>query len=431
MKINPQAKKLNDSLKNECSWINKVFSQVWKSIYFPNEWIVSQSAEAKKSKYNATIWIALDENGDVLILPSVLDNFSKKINKNVLNYAPTWWIMELRELRKKEITRKNPSLKSTISNPIVCNWITSAISIVSELFVWKNDTIIVPDMFWWNYKLLLESLNFGNIKTYNTFKNKSLDLTNFENVCKEEKKEKLIIIFNFPNNPSWYSPTKSEVLEIKNIIKRLAYSWKKLIIIIDDAYFGLFYEKNTYTESLFWEISNIDKNVLTIKVDWVSKEDYAWWVRIWFVTFWWNFNSYFYELLEQKVLWIIRATFSNISNISQQIIINIYNNSKLLEEKEINHNLLESRYREIRNILNTWKYDKYFESIPFNSWYFMSIKLKNDNAEEVRKTLLKKYSTWVIMIKKDILRIAFSSIKKEDIKTVLKNIKSAIIDNEK
>lgn len=425
--LNIQAKKLNDLLALECDWIDIMFSLTWKNIFFPSEWIVKQTQEAKWTKYNATIWIALDENNETLILEEFLNNLQNN-NKSLFTYAPTTWISDLRLLWKNEIYRKNPWIKNQISLPIVTNWLTHAINTIASLFLQKEDNIIIPDLFWWNYRLLFETVNNANIVTYNTFKNNWLDLNSLDEIISLQESEKIVLLFNFPNNPSWYSPDKNEVIKIREIIEKYTNLWKKILVIIDDAYFGLFYEESTYKESLFSELSKIEKNVLLVKIDWVSKEDYAWWLRVWFITFSWNFSHNFYSLLEQKVAWLLRATISNISNITQNIVLNSYKNPLLDTQKKSNFLILKSRYEEIKDILNSWVYNDFFEALPFNSWYFMAIRLKKSNAEEIRKKLLESYSTWVISVWKDILRIAFSSTKKSDIKSLFENIKNAILE---
>ena len=68
-----------------------------------------------------------------------------------------------------------------------------------------------------------------------------------------------------------------------------------------------------------------------------------------------------------------------------------------------------------------------FEALPFNSGYFMCIKLKDLDAEKVRQLLLEKYSTGVIALN-DTLRIAFSSIAKDQIQELFDNIYKACSD---
>ena len=44
-----------------------------------------------------------------------------------------------------------------------------------------------------------------------------------------------------------------------------------MVVIIDDAYFGLVYEEGVYTESIFVELANLSENVLAVKLDGPTK----------------------------------------------------------------------------------------------------------------------------------------------------------------
>jgi len=69
---------------------------------------------------------------------------------------------------------------------------------------------------------------------------------------------------NFPNNPSGYTPLTSEIELIVNEISRLAEKEKNVVVLIDDAYFGLVYEEKVFRESIFTRIANLHENVLAV-----------------------------------------------------------------------------------------------------------------------------------------------------------------------
>ena len=84
--------------------------------------------------------------------------------------------------------------------------------------------------------------------------------------------------------------------------------------------------------------------------------------------------------------------------------------------------MLKKRFEIVDKILKDHKeYKKYFEPLPFNSGYFLCIKLKNKNAENIRQILLNKYDTGVIAIN-DLLRIAFSSTPTNKLEKLFENI---------
>ena len=67
------------------------------------------------------------------------------------------------------------------------------------------------------------------------------------------------------------------------------------------------------------------------------------------------------------------------------------------------------------------EYEEVFSPLPFNSGYFMCIRLKNGNAEGVRRILLERFSTGIIAMG-DIIRIAFASTPYHLLEKLMTNI---------
>jgi len=145
-------------------------AEMGKRMDFPKG-IVAQSAEATKkaTRHNATIGMAY-EQGKPMILPSVQALTAPFSPSESVAYAPVTGVEELRQLWKKELLRKNPSLKEDhISLPMVVPGLTPGISTAADLFVEKDDVVIIPDMFWDNYELIFKDRNQAQIVTYPFF----------------------------------------------------------------------------------------------------------------------------------------------------------------------------------------------------------------------------------------------------------------------
>ena len=156
-----------------------------------------------------------------------------------------------------KMLKENPSLKaSSISRPIVTNALTHGLSLVADLFVNDEDTILLPTHNWGNYKLIFNTRHKANIETYAIFDQDGHYKTNsLVSTLDNFKQDKAIIILNYPNNPTGYTPTKEEVLTIVSAIERLAEKGTKVITVVDDAYYGLFYE-DVYTQSILLQLLN-------------------------------------------------------------------------------------------------------------------------------------------------------------------------------
>ncbi len=393
-----------------------------KEIFFPKLGILSQSSEAKEKSLNATIGIALDEESKPLTFSSIAQKISLD-KQEIFPYAPSQGILSLRSEWQKHLLSVNPSLvNKTISLPLVCCGITHALSIAGFLFVEKNDKIAIPTPYWENYNLIYENTYEGEIVPFPLFKDNKFNVEEIHNFLQSVGTKKILLL-NFPNNPTGYTIKRNEAQELVEKIYDAAAIGKKIVVIIDDAYFGLFYEKEVLKESLFASLCDLHENVLAVKVDGATKELFVWGLRIGFITF--GIKEEGYEMLEDKAAGAIRATISNASLLSESLVLKTLKDTSFISEKKRCDDLLEQRYLKVKEVLAlNKKYEEEFVALPFNSGYFMCIELKRGNAEKVRKILLEKYDTGVIALD-NLLRIAFSSVPTEKIPLLFENIYGA------
>jgi aspartate/methionine/tyrosine aminotransferase len=125
---------------------------------------------------------------------------------------------------------------------------------------------------------------------------------------------------------------------------------------------------------------------------------------------------------------IIRARISNCPHPSQTFAIEALRSPKFLEQKEEKFQVLKGRALKTKQVLNSGKYDKAWDYYPFNSGYFMCLKLKTVDAEKLRVHLLDKYGVGGISIGKTDLRIAFSCIEEKNIQELFDIIFQAVQD---
>jgi aspartate/methionine/tyrosine aminotransferase len=112
---------------------------------------------------------------------------------------------------------------------------------------------------------------------------------------------------------------------------------------------------------------------------------------------------------------IIRARISNCPHPSQTFVIEALRSPKFLAQKEEKFHVMKGRALKTKEVLKSGKYDSAWTYYPFNSGYFMCLKLKTVDAEKLRVHLLDKYGVGAISITKTDLRIAFSCIAEQHI----------------
>ena len=419
--MNRLAKELNSTLGSAAAFL----SPVGRRLYFPYGGILGQGAEAKGCEINATIGMAFEEDGS----PLVMDCFSRNIglDKRAFLYAGSFGLPKLREIWREMEFKKNPSLRGKVfSNPVVTNALTHGLRVVAELFGGSRDELVIPDLYWDNYELIFREAVGCKVRKFNTFKDGAFDAAAMAEAL-ESPGEKKILILNFPNNPTGYTATVEDAPRIVAAVKAAAKKGKRIVVVLDDAYFGLVYEKGIHAESLFAEFSDLDERVLAVKLDGTTKEDYVWGLRVGFISFAFKgATADQLRALEAKAAGDVRSSISNSSSLGQNLSIAAYADPGYDRQKREKYNVLKSRYMEIRRILKRHpEYAESFVAMPFNSGYFMCVKPVGVEAEAVRRRLIERYSTGTIVLS-GLIRLAFSTIPKNKLATLFANVDSAV-----
>ena len=420
--MNPIAQELNQIIERNNPHIMEMLSDIGRNLFFPKG-ILSQSAEAREKahKLNATIGIAT-EHGETMHFSSVMGSICSIRPRESLTYAPSFGIPDLRKVWQDSLFEKNPSLEGkTISLPIVTCGITHAISMFADIWLDPDDVVILPDKMWGNYNMILNVKKGAKISHYDLFsKNLGFNLEAFEEKIRSEseKHDKVTVLLNFPNNPTGYSITIEEGHRITEILAGIAELGKNVIAVMDDSYFGLFYENQTLKESLFANLCNRHPRLLAIKLDGATKENFVWGLRVGFITYGCKIEGdpmAVYDALERKTAGSIRGSISNASHLGQTIVLRSMQSENYVKEKEEKFRVLKNRAGRIKEVLSDTRYTEAWDVYPFNSGYFMCIRLKSVDAETLRLHLLEKYGVGLISMGKRDLRIAFSCLEESDI----------------
>ncbi|MFC1814346.1 aminotransferase class I/II-fold pyridoxal phosphate-dependent enzyme [Thermodesulfobacteriota bacterium] len=416
------AQQLNQTIKTGNPHIMEMLSQIGKALFFPKG-ILSQGAEAKEKAHriNATIGIAT-EGGGTMYFPSIMDTICGLSPEASLNYAPSFGIPALRKAWQAALFEKNPSLSAKkVSLPVVTCGITHALSIFADLWIDPGDVIILPEMIWGNYNLIFKLRKGAAISQYPLFsENGGFNLAGFEKTVRAEAKlhDKITILLNFPQNPSGYSITTEEGHRIVEILTTVAREGTNILAVIDDAYFGLFYEEETLKESLFAHLCDQHPRLFAIKLDGATKESFVWGLRVGFITYGGRIEkdpASVYDALEKKTGGGIRSNISNAPHLSQSLVLKSMQDQRYALEKEEKFKLLQRRAKRVKEVLLDSKYKAAWDVYPFNSGYFMCIRLKSVEAETLRLHLLEKYGVGLISLGPKNLRIAFSCLEEKEI----------------
>jgi aspartate/methionine/tyrosine aminotransferase len=393
-------------------------------MYFPKG-IIAQSGEAKKEAHraNATIGMAY-KDGRPMRLASVAGAMPSLSPDESVAYAPTAGLEKARRVWKDEMLRKNPSINGDrISLPAVIPGLTSGLSYAADLFVDAGQTVLSAEPCWDNYALVIEGRKNGIVKSVPFFvPGRGLDIDAIAAGCKEAAQGgQLRVLFNFPQNPSGYMPSKSEGDALVGIIQEAAGNGADVLVLVDDAYFGLFYE-DSLKESLFGRFAGLDEKVLAIKIDGPTKEDYVWGLRMGFLTFGSRgMDGETRDALEKKLMGTIRSSVSCVNTPAQSIMLKTLADPKTREEKEAFFRIMQGRYRAVRDFVAGRRGHRVLEALPFNAGYFMSFLCRGISAEKLRRELLSVHGIGTVALD-SYLRVAFSSLEEEQIPEIFEII---------
>ncbi|MBG9796097.1 hypothetical protein ABD76_28165 [Paenibacillus dendritiformis] len=428
--MNSLAQQLNDTIQRDNPNIYAMLSCLGRQIYFPKEGILSQSAEAgnKAKQFNATIGIAT-EGGIPMHLDVIQETLSAYNPKDIYPYAPPAGKPELRKLWKEKMIKENPSLAGKhISMPIATNALTHGLSIVADLFADEGDAVIMPDKNWENYELTFSIRRRAEMVYYplydDNWKFNSAGLR--DALFAHRDKGKAIVVLNFPNNPTGYTPGREEGQAIVKAILEAAEAGMRLVVVTDDAYFGLFFEDSMH-ESLFSSLASLHPNVLPVKVDGATKEEYVWGFRVGFITYAAESEALL-AALEQKTMGIIRATISSGPHPSQTFVLRALQSPEFEAQKQEKYRIMKARANKVKALLDSGKYGDVWSYYPFNSGYFMCLKLNTVPAEKLRTHLLDAYGVGTIALGDTDLRVAFSCIEEQDLEKLFDTIYQGVLD---
>jgi aspartate/methionine/tyrosine aminotransferase len=431
MTYNPLAEAANKAIRDDCPVVYDLLSEVGKSLYFPKG-ILTQSAEAKgkATRYNATIGIAT-EGGQAMHLACVQEHFAAGLKPNDLYpYMPSTGSKTLRDAWAAKQRAETPSLGAhPCSLPVVTNALTHGLALAGELFIERGDTVLLPDMLWGNYKLTWQVMKGAVVKTFPFF-TPALDGFNqeaFVEALGEYGGGKLIVVLNFPNNPSGYSPTRAEAQKIVDALTKAAIKGTQLVVICDDAYYGMFYDENCETESLFGNLARAHERLLAIKIDGATKEEFVWGFRVGFITYGVkNGSAKVYAALEQKTGGCVRAQVSNITAPGQTIVLRALQHPQFRAQQAEKVAVLKGRALEVRRVAGEARYADCWEVYPFNAGYFMCLRIKGVDAEALRLHLLSEHGVGTISLGTTDLRVAFSCVEQGDIADLFDRIAQGV-----
>ncbi len=444
------------------------FSELGKRIFLPDGIFYWSGRAKKEADIIGTIGSAFGfekdfiDGGSEAWVPCYLEDIKEYTSldvSSIVPYASIGGLAELRELWKNWIVRKSSYdkesdkekidlLEKLISKPIVTQGITNGIFVSCSLFLSPGETIISPNKRWGNYDNIISKFLNANIESFDFFKEQKINIEGLKSAIMRvaKKQDKIVIILNFPNNPTGYIPNKDEAQQIVEALKECQKEINlPMVVLVDDAYEPYVYDQGALNRSLFYDLIGLEEDIIPVKLDGISKELLAYGGRVGFLTIGlkssWVQSDAELEILKSelnnKLEGINRSTISNTNRFYQVITHKMFTEKgmdKIIKTREKVRLLLKGRYEKINDELK--KIDDADISVDPNSGgFFLFVNINPDKikASEFADHLLKKYKIGVIPIQKlenniNGIRIAYCSIDIEKIPEFINRISTALKD---
>ena len=443
------------------------FSEVGKNIFLPDGVFYWAGRAKEEAELIGTLGAAYAFEKDFINggssdwLPCYLKDiiaYSKLSVEDIVPYKSIGGYSQTREIWKEWIIKKSlyqekeeiqlSRLIKYITMPVITGGVTNGIFQASVIFLNPKEFIIVPNKRWGNYDNIIKKFIGAKMKSFEFFKQKKMNLEGLNDAINEVAKvqEKIIILLNFPNNPTGYVPKKEEANRLVDMLRNAQQIHNKpIIVLVDDAYEPYIYKDDALNRSIFYDLHQLDENVIPVKLDGITKELLIYGGRIGFITIglkpsWINNDEELKKLKEEinnKLEGFIRATISNCNSFYQVLVHKLFQEKtmdKIIESRQPVNNLLKERYEKINSELLKIKNPNI--SIDPNSggfFVFVNLNPAKIKATEFANHLLNKYKVGIIPVenldeKINGLRIAYCSIDLSEIPELVKRINLALND---
>ena len=386
------------------------------------------AAEEKKkdpSVVNATIGMYFNEKGKLVTYESVNKALMELTDTEKYAYASTPGSASYHEALKRWIFREyyDEFMEKTYVSCMATPGGSGAISNTFSNYLNEGDEALLPNYMWGNYKQFAYE-NHASFRTYNLFKDNHLDLEDIKKNMYElkEKQGRILLVINDPcQNPTGYTMTDSEWVELVDLINEVSSDGTPFILLHDMAYIDYDYRGFKSTRNNLRLYEKLNKNVLVILAFSGSKTLALYGIRIG--------AQVAISTNEENVLdfarankFSSRAKWSNTTNLGANLI------SKVILDNEM-RKAFEAELEEARSIL-VKRAETFIEAakevglktLPFNCGFFIT--LPCENPDEVYKKLVEKKIHIIPM--GNVLRVTISAITIEDCKKLPKIIKESM-----
>ena len=363
-------------------------------------------AEGKDKVINATIGSLLDDDGNLVVLSSVVEVLKDLEPTDYADYAPIGGIPEFKEaIVKAAFCSFEP--KSSFVEVVGTPGGTGAIRAIVGNYSKEGDTILTSDWCWANYKSIADEIG----RTLSTFRmlddGGAFDADALGAKVAEimEKQDSLVLLINTPaHNPTGYSLTDSDWDNMIENLKKTAKEGKRITLFLDVAYIDFAGEPDE-VRGFLPKLEDLPENILPVIGYSTSKTFTLYGMRCGAAICLAKTKEIADEF-KMVCQYSARASWSNSPRPAQKVIANIYADPKLLAKVD------EERAKWIEVLSRRGRaFDEEakkvgLETVPYDSVFFTSIPCSNADRIAAK---LEKQGVFLVPLARG-LRVSVASV---------------------
>lgn len=358
---------------------------------------------------NATIGSLLDDDGNLVILSSVVEVLKNLTPIDYADYAPITGTPDfIKAIKKAAFGSFVPkSYTETVATPGGTGAIRNTIQNYSK----RGDQVLTSDWYWSPYSTIAQDIE-RTIATYSLFDGEGrFHVASFESKIKEllARQDGLVIILNTPaHNPTGYSLTLEDWDKIIKVVKTAANdNSKKITLLVDVAYLDYAGDEEAHRK-FFPLLDDFPANILVV-VSYSLSKSYTMYGMRSGAMICMTPEKEIAEEFKTVCGFSSRGTWSNCNRAAMATLSNIYADEALLakvtqERQEYCKMLVERGHTFARAAKEAG-----LKTVPFEAGFFVTVPC--ENADEVGLALQKE-GIFTVPVGKG-LRVSIASISEE------------------
>lgn len=355
---------------------------------------------------NASIGTIYDDEEKLATFDLVMDLIRKMPPEDMMDYAPIKGVAGFEEAAL-EFTfgaSRPESYVAAIATPGG----TGAIRNIFYNYGEPGKKILIPDWFWGSYTVIAKEAN-QEVDTYKLFtEDNSFNLPSLQKKVEETlaNQDHLIVVFNTPaHNPTGFSLGEKDWQEVLDFFRSVAKDGEKRITLLLDVAYMDFAGGREEVRRFFAGFKDLPQNLLVTVAFSMSKSFLAYGLRCGALIGITSNQRVLEEFLAVNT-YSSRGTWSNVNRLPQNLLVEIVNNSALMEEMEKGRHDFRGLLAQRGAIFVKEAEIEGLEICPYFAGFFISLPMKDAQTVANR---LQQERIFAVPLKKG-LRIAVCSV---------------------